>query len=269
MNIFDVIPNDPQAITAEMVAAYETATGKTLYPAQVERLLIDIIAYRETLLRAAINDTARQNLVRFARAPMLDYLGELVGVTRLPGEDDARLRARILEAPEAFSVAGPRLAYRHHAMGAHATIVDVAVESPEPGVVRLYPLTDSGLPSAEIRALVLSACSAEDARPICDTVEVADPQDTPFAVDARITVLQAYDAETVRQSALESVTARCETIRRRLGADVTRSAIIAALHVDGVHAVQLVAPNADILAAPTAWTHATTIAVTVTGAVDG
>ncbi len=113
MSAFDVLPNDPQAITAEIVAAYEAATGKTLYPAQVERLLIDLIAYRETLLRAAINDAARQNLVRFARAPMLDYLGELVGVRRLPGEDDERLRARILEAPESFSVAGPRLAYRH------------------------------------------------------------------------------------------------------------------------------------------------------------
>lgn len=269
MSLYDVIPNDPQAITAEIVSQYETATGKTLYPAQVERLLIDLIAYRETLLRAAINDAARQNLVRFARAPMLDYLGELVGVARLPGEDDERLRERIRLAPEHFSVAGPRLAYRHHAMSADASIVDVAVTSPEPGVVRLYPLTDTGLPSAAIKSMVLAACSAEDVRPICDTVEVADPQDMPFAVEARITVLQAYDAETVRQAALQSVTAHYEAIRRRLGADVTRSALIAALHVQGVHSVQLVAPNEDILAAPTAWTHATTIAVTVTGAVDG
>ncbi|MEO1766800.1 baseplate assembly protein [Thiobacter aerophilum] len=267
--LLKVIPDDPAQVTAELVAAYEAATGKTLYPAQVERLLIDLIAYRETLLRAAINDAARQNLVRFARAPMLDYLGELVGVARLPGEDDARLRSRILEAPEAFSVAGPRLAYRHHAMRAHASIVDVAVVSPEPGLVRLYPLTDTGLPSAEIKALVLAACSAEDARPICDTVEVADPQDMPFAVDARLTVLQAYDAEVVRQAALSSVTAHCEAIRRRLGADVTRSALIAALHVEGVHSVQLVAPNADIIAPVMAWTHASAIAVTVTGVADG
>ena len=257
-----IVPDDPQAVTAEIVAAYEAATGKTLYPAQIERLLIDLISYRETLLRAAINDAARQNLVRFARAPMLDYLGELVGVIRLPGEDDERLRARIIEAPESFSVAGPRLAYRHHAMSADVSIVDVAVTSPEPGVVRLYPLTATGLPSAEIKALVLAKASAEDVRPLCDSVEVADPVDMPFTVDARLTVLQSFDAEAVRQAALASVTARCGEIASRLGRDVARSALIAALHVEGVASVTLVAPNADMAVPETAWAHAASITVT-------
>lgn len=84
MSTLQVIDDDAGAIRAEIAAAYEAATGKTLYPAQIESLLIDLIAYRETLIRAAINDAARQNLVRFARAPMLDYLGELVGIARLP-----------------------------------------------------------------------------------------------------------------------------------------------------------------------------------------
>lgn len=269
MSELKVIADDASAIRAEIAAAYEAATGKTLYQAQVESLLVDLIAYRETLIRAAINDTARQNLVRFARAPMLDYLGELVGVARLPDEDDERLRARILEAPESFSVSGPRLAYRHHAMSAHASIVDVAVTSPEPGVVRLHPLTQTGLPSAEIKALVLAKASAEDVRPLCDTVEVADPIDMPFAVDARLTVLQSYDAETVRLAALAAVTARCAEIASRLGRDVARSALIAALHIDGVASVNLVAPNADITVPETAWAHATTIGVTVEGMSDG
>jgi phage-related baseplate assembly protein len=269
MSELKVIPDDAAAIRAEIVAAYEAATGKTLYPAQVESLLIDLIAYRETLLRAAINDTARQNLVRFARAPMLDYLGELVGVARLTGEDDERLRARILEAPESFSVAGPRLAYRHHAMSAHASIVDVAVESPEPGVVRLYPLTETGLPPPEVLALVLATCSAEDVRPLCDTVEVAQPQDYPFTVDARLTVLLPYDAETVRTAALSSLQARLAEIKSRLGRDVARSGLIAALHVEGVASVNLVAPNADISVPPTGWAHATSVSVTVAGVSNG
>ncbi|MCX8016409.1 MAG: baseplate J/gp47 family protein [Rhodocyclaceae bacterium] len=264
----DVIPADAAAVRAEIVAAYEAATGKTLYPAQIESLLIDLIAYRETLIRAAINDAARQNLVRFARAPMLDYLGELVGVVRLPGEDDERLRARILEAPESFSVAGPRLAYRHHAMSAHASIVDVAVLSPEPGVVRLYPLTATGLPSAEIKALVLAACSAEDVRPLCDTVEVADPADMPFAVEARLTVLPGVDADATRAAAQAAVAARCAAIARRLGHDVARSALIAAAHVEGVARVDLVAPAADISVPAHAWAHASSLSVTVQGVAD-
>ena len=62
------IDRDPQAITAEIVAQYEQLTGKTLYPAQVERLLIDVIAYRETLVRIGIQEAAKQNLVAYARA---------------------------------------------------------------------------------------------------------------------------------------------------------------------------------------------------------
>lgn len=80
------IDRDPAAITAEIVAQYEQLAGKMLYPAQAERLLIDVIAYRETLLRIGIQEAAKQNLVRYARKPMLDYLGELVGVARLPAQ---------------------------------------------------------------------------------------------------------------------------------------------------------------------------------------
>ncbi|WJN78706.1 baseplate J/gp47 family protein [Burkholderia anthina] len=95
----DFIARDPEAITAEIVADYEARTGKTLYPAQVERVLVDIIAYRETLVRVGIQEAAKQNLVAFARAPMIDYLGELVGVTRLPAQPaKTTLRFSIEEA---------------------------------------------------------------------------------------------------------------------------------------------------------------------------
>lgn len=78
------VNTDPQAIVRELTASYEQATGQNLYPAQVEQLLINLFAYRESLLREAVNATARQNLVAFASAPMLDYLGELVETYRLP-----------------------------------------------------------------------------------------------------------------------------------------------------------------------------------------
>ncbi len=78
------IDTDANTIVQELVAWYETETGKTLQPAQVERLLINAFAYREALIRNQINEAARQNLVDFSVAPVLDYLGALVGVTRLP-----------------------------------------------------------------------------------------------------------------------------------------------------------------------------------------
>ena len=77
------VSRDAEAITRETVALYESLTGKTLYPAQVERILIDVIAYRESLARQAIQDAGMLSLVRYSRAPVLDYLGENVGVARL------------------------------------------------------------------------------------------------------------------------------------------------------------------------------------------
>ena len=79
----EFITADLAAIVAEMVAQYEAATGRTLQPAQPERLLIDCWAYREYLMRQAFQDAALQNLVAFARFPALHFLGELVGVRQL------------------------------------------------------------------------------------------------------------------------------------------------------------------------------------------
>ena len=78
------IDRDPAAVESAMVAAYEVATGRILYPAQLERLLIHAFAFRESLVRVAFQDAAKQNLLAFAAYPMLDYLGDLVGVERIP-----------------------------------------------------------------------------------------------------------------------------------------------------------------------------------------
>jgi len=74
---------DPNLVLNDMIASFQALAGRTLYPAQVERLLIDLWAYRESLVRNAIQYAAMQCLAAFASYPMLDYLGQLVGVTRL------------------------------------------------------------------------------------------------------------------------------------------------------------------------------------------
>jgi phage-related baseplate assembly protein len=77
------VEHDVKAIKDEMIAFYESSTGKTLQPAQPEMLLLNALAYREFLYRYKVNEAAKQNLVDFANAPILDYLGRLVGVDRL------------------------------------------------------------------------------------------------------------------------------------------------------------------------------------------
>lgn len=74
---------NPETIIAEIIAAYETESGRTLQPSQAERLLINAFAYREILVREQIQHAAVQMLLSFSAAPALDYLAELVGVSRL------------------------------------------------------------------------------------------------------------------------------------------------------------------------------------------
>ena len=61
----------------------ELTQKQELYPAQSERILISLIAYYATLVKNQFNEAARLNLVRFSRAPFLDFIGELFGCARL------------------------------------------------------------------------------------------------------------------------------------------------------------------------------------------
>lgn len=74
---------NPSLVLSDMIAAFQAAAGRTLQPAQVERLLINLYAYRESLVRDAIQFAGEQTLLAFAVFPMIDYLGQLLGVTRL------------------------------------------------------------------------------------------------------------------------------------------------------------------------------------------
>jgi phage-related baseplate assembly protein len=78
------VPVNPDGILAEMKAYYEDALNRKLQPADIEMIIIQGFAYRESLQRNALNDTAVLNLLEYAVAPIIDYLGDLVAVTRIP-----------------------------------------------------------------------------------------------------------------------------------------------------------------------------------------
>ncbi len=363
----EFIERDPVKITQELIELYERLTGKKLYPAQVERLLIDLIAYRENLLRIAIQEAAKQNLVEYATFPMLDYLGELVGVKRLPAqparttlrfylfspqnfdvlipksteveakdgkclfetvkeavikaselfvevealcktagttgngylpgeinnlitplayvekvenittsfggtevEDDGRLRQRIKEAPERFSNAGSRGAYRFFAMSAHQDMVDVAVLSPQPGIVEVYPLTRYGTPTQEILDLVYTTLNAEKVRPLTDYVRVLPPVQIDFSITANITLYNFADSRTVQEILQDRLSKYIEEMRKCLGRDIVRSQIIALINsVYGIYKVDLIEPQADRVLAEKEWANCNSISINIAGTVDG
>ena len=90
-------------------------------------------------------------------------------------ENDELFRERISLAPESFSVAGPKLAYRFFALSAHQNIIDVAVERASPGTVRVSLLLTNGqVPASDSPeiAAVKTILSDEKIRPLTDTVDV-------------------------------------------------------------------------------------------------
>lgn len=360
------ISRDVATITQEWISLYEQKTGKTLQPAQIERILIDVGVYRESLLRIGIQEAAKQNLVNFATYPMLDYLGELVGVYRIPAkasnttikfvlseiqsfnvlipagsqieskdgkvifqtlsdilipagklsaeiqteaetvgsigngyltgevknlitpipyiesaenitettggadeEDDDSLRERIKQAPEKFTNAGSRGAYRYWAITAHQDIIDVAVLSTSPGVVKIYPLTKTGNPSCEIISCVQNILSNDKARPLTDQVIVESPQKIDFEIKGSVTLYNYADAQSIEAEIKTKLDKYIADLKSKLGKDIVPTQIITLLNsIYGVFKVDLNTPNfTDILEYQ--WANCTCYQVDIAGYTNG
>lgn len=253
------------ALRADLIArAPELADALDLESEPVTKLL-EVFAYREMVLRAHVNDSAKAVMLAFAAGPDLDHLAALVETARLPGEDDESLRRRAQLAWEGLSAAGPVGAYHYHALSAHPQVRDALISSPAPGDVLVTVLgTDGdGTPSAEVLAAVAAHLNADDVRPLTDTVTVAAAAVIPYALTAELTLYPGPSAAPVLAAA--QAAAEAETKRlHALGHRVTLSALYAALHQPGVQRVNLIAPPADI--APGAHQAAYCTAITLTEA---
>lgn len=238
-------------------------------------------AYREVILRQRINDSCRAVMLAFASGNDLDHLGALFEVERLvvtPGdpsaippvaevkEDDDRFRQRIQLALEGITTAGSIGSYIFHTLSASALVKDVAISRPVPGTVRVTVLsTDgSGIPSPELLDTVGAALNDEDVRPLCDTVEVAAAQITNYSVNATLTFYSGPDMALVRDAA-EAAVRKYVDEHHRLGHDIVRSGLFAALHQPGVQKVTLTAPAADVVIDDSHAAYCTAISVIAGG----
>ena len=117
----------------------------------------------------------------------MPYLASAVNLTETSGgadtEEDAAFAERIRLAPNSFSVAGPSKAYIFHAYSVSSAIIDVAVLSPDPGVVNIYPLLEEGkLPGEELLEDVEAYLSSDDIRPLTDEVHVLAPTAREYSI---------------------------------------------------------------------------------------
>lgn len=241
----------------------------------------EAFAWRLTVLRQQFDDAAVQLLLAYASGANLDHLGAYVGVTRLvvsPAdpqtgaaavlESDDDLRQRIALAPASFSVAGPQAAYVFYARAADARVADATAISPAPREVLVTVLaaagTGTGAAPPDLIAAVEAIVNSKPVRPLTDLVTVQSAAIVNFAVEAELTLFAGPDAALVTaaaRAALDRYLARS----RRLGRDITISAIIGALVVEGVQRVRLISPAVDVVCDATQAAHCTEISITVAG----
>jgi phage-related baseplate assembly protein len=207
----------------------------------------------------------------------LPFVKSVYNVTITTGgadvEDDERFRSRIQLAPESFSNAGSKGAYIYWAKTAHQNIIDVAVESPGPGVVNVYPLLKGGVvPGEEVLALVEQVLNDEKVRPLTDKVQVLPPGVVSFDVSADLYVYKSYTplVNTIKTEAENRLTAYAEKLKNKLGADIVPEQIIDLLQsIPGVYRAVLKSPSDCQVLPPNKVAVANLITVNVAGAVDG
>ena len=266
----DVIPQP--GFEARLAAKLASAIAQ--YPAFVDLVdsdpamkLLQADSYDEMILAQAFADAARGLLLAFATGPRLDHLAALFAVERLEGETDTALRQRVQLAPHSFSVAGPELAYVYWARTADADVADATAVSPTPGqvVVTVLSASGTGVPGPGVLDAVTDLLTGP-VRPLTDEVIVQPATLVPFAIEAQLTVFAGPDQGLLLQTALDGLGAHLAAARK-LGRDVTRSALIAALHVANVQKVELISPVADIAIDPSEIASVTDIDVTIAGTV--
>ncbi|NWA64712.1 baseplate J/gp47 family protein [Pseudomonas reactans] len=262
-------PADQQAEVAATLALESEPLTKLLQES----------AYRETLLRQRVNEAALAVLLPFAQGADLEQIGARFNVARLvitPAnptavppvaavlEDYESLRERIQMAMEGLSTAGPRNAYVFHARSADGRVADASAISPAPAevVVTVQSALGNGTAAADLLAAVAAYLSDEDRRPVADRLTVQSAQVLPYTVEAVLYLNSSGpESEPVRATA-ETRLAALVNARRRLGQEVNRSALDAALHIEGVKRVEL--PGwADVVASLTQAPYCTAYNVTV------
>lgn len=127
-------------------------------------------------------------------------------------------------------------------------MADASATSPAPAEVVLTVLSREGDGTAgtDLLSVVEQALNSENVRPVADRMTVRSAEIIPYSVDATIFLYPGPEAEPVMAAAKASLQKYIAS-QTRLGRDIRRSAIYAALHVEGVQRVELASPLDDVV----------------------
>lgn len=238
-------------------------TAALKFESEPLNIIAQVVAWRELLLRQRINDGAAACMLSHSVSTDLDNIAANMDTERLvitPATDttdaviesDTALRMRAQAAFDGLSVAGPSGAYEYFAKSASGKVADAKATSPSPAVVVLSVLSidGDGTASPDLLATVTSALSTEDRRPVADRLTVQSAEIVSYSINARLFFYPGPESEPIQNAAHDALTSWL-ALQGRIGRDVARSAIMAALHVQGVQRVELTEPATDIVISDT------------------
>jgi len=352
---------DPAVVLAQALADYKAVTGVTLAPADPRRLHLQALLLLLAQVRALIDFSGKQSLLRFVSDLCIDALAELWALSRLPAKPSTTterfqyasvasrtvpegtrvtdgnsnqwkvtadtsatadhidapvectvtgsatngvaegqittlvdpdkvpgctgvtnlsatisgreiegledFRARLREAPESTSPAGPRIAYQENATKASASVADavalgeddsgdMAGTAPSAGevfvviiqgerdddgkLISVVPDPDPGLLST-----VAAALSAEDVRPLTDsvTVKAALFSDFDLVVTYYIAASRSESASTIQAAVASAFAEYVLWQESKIGRDINPSELISRLVMAGAKRVVVTSPS--------------------------
>lgn len=142
INELNFVDTDAEKIKRELIEEYEKLTNRTLYPADPMRLFIlwfsDILAQMLVL----INDSAKQNLLRFARGENLDALSELF-------KDAHRLAPSSATTRLQYTLSAPQLGH---------TIIPAGSRVMAEGDLLFQTIATLSIPPGELTGEVIAEC---------------------------------------------------------------------------------------------------------------
>ncbi len=258
---YEIILSDVKAV---IIAAYPEDMQPAIAAAMALEseplnVIAQVIAYRELMLRQVINDGAAACMLSHATGGDLDNLAanndterltviEETDTTDAVMESDAALRLRAQSAFDGLSVAGPTGAYEYFAKSASGKVADVKASSPAPAevVVSVLSAEGDGTASDELIATVNAKLSDESVRPVGDRLTVQSAEIISYDINATLYLYPGPESEPIVNAAEVSLQKWLKS-QWRIGLDVARSAILAALHVQGVQRVELDLPERLII----------------------
>jgi len=236
------IPAGIRATTSNRIVFQTSSTAEIL----AGTMYVDVAAECTvigTIGNGYIADQVNQFIDPIAWVQLVSNITESAGGSDL--ESDDSLRERIQQAPESFSVAGPDGAYEYWAKTASQQVIDVAVYSPEPGVVEIRPLLTGGeIPGTEILQAITDACNDRSIRPLTDKVVVLAPTITHYEINLTYYINRdnATTSLTIQQEVNQAVSAYMIWQKSKLKRDINPSELIWRVRAAGASRVEVTSP---------------------------